>query len=46
MEQFGGGGDNHEAAAKIKDKSLNEVITEITKIAKKIKEEENESSIR
>lgn len=45
MEQFGGGGDNHEAAAKIKDKSLNEVITEITKIAKKIKEEENESSI-
>ena len=36
MEEFGGGGDNHEAAAKIIDRSLNEVFSEITKKAKKL----------
>ena len=36
MEEFGGGGDNHEAAAKITDKSLNEVFSEVTKKAKKL----------
>ncbi|MGN1000428.1 MAG: DHH family phosphoesterase [Bacilli bacterium] len=36
MEEFGGGGDNHEAAARILDKSLNEMVSEITKIAKKL----------
>ena len=36
MEEFGGGGDNHEAAAKITDRSLNEVFSEVTKKAKKL----------
>lgn len=36
MEEFGGGGDNHEAAARILDRSLNEMVSEITKIAKKL----------
>jgi len=36
MERFGGGGDNHEGAAKVNDKSLNDVVEEITKIAKEL----------
>lgn len=35
LEDFGGGGDNHEAATKITDKSLNEVLDLIIKLSKK-----------
>lgn len=35
LERFGGGGDNHEAATKITDKSLNEVFDLILKESKK-----------
>lgn len=35
LESFGGGGDNHEAATKITDKSLNEVFDSIIKLSKK-----------
>ena len=36
LEKFGGGGDNHEAATIIKDKSLNDVVDMVVKKAKKI----------
>lgn len=36
LESFGGGGDNHEAATKIVDKSLNEVFSMILKASKKL----------
>lgn len=36
MERYGGGGDNHEAATKIVDKTLNEVFNLIIKEAKKL----------
>lgn len=36
MEKYGGGGDNHEAATKICDKTLNEIFNLIIKEAKKL----------
>lgn len=36
LESFGGGGDNHEAAAVVRDKSLNQVFEEVVKKSRKI----------